>query len=493
MKKQSLKAQKFHPPIERPRRISNRINPARHTGGLVLALAGLLGTATLALEPAMVASAQVEPQSWTFTGSLHTPRYLHTATLLENGKVLVAGGFVGFNFGGELIGDYLNTAELYDPETGAWSFTGNLNTPRAQHTATLLRDGNVLAVGGNSAELYDPQTGTWSLTGSPHAPPNFHSATLLQNGKVLVAGVFPGANPTSPSVSAAELYDPETGTWSVTGRPNIGLYQNRATLLQNGKVLVVGYNSAELYDPGTGTWSSVGRLDRSIRFGYTATLLPDGSVLMAGGLEDETSAGTVTYDAVELYNPNTGTWTSTAYLNIPRGGHTATLLPDGKVLVVGGFTRIGNGISSPHSSESYDPSTGTWSFTSNPNTPRESPTATLLTDGKVLIVGGDGLVSAELGSNFAAVPPTIVRPVISLASVAGKKLFVVGENFHSGAVILINGIGQKTRNDDQNPQTTLIGKKAGKKKNLKPGDRIQVRNPDFTTSEEFIFTGAASN
>ncbi|MFY9607071.1 MAG: kelch repeat-containing protein [Blastocatellia bacterium] len=441
----------------------------------------------------MAASAQAEAQSWSLTGSLHTPRYLHTATLLENGKVLVAGGFVGFNFGGELIGDFLNTAELYDPETGAWSFTGNLNTPRAEHTATLLRDGKVLVAGGydNSAELYDPQTGTWSLTGSLHAPPSYPRATLLQNGKVLVAGYFPGANPVSPAVYAAELYDPETGTWSVTGNPNTRLALPTATLLQNGKVLVVGANSAELYDPGTGTWSSVGRLDRSIRFGYTATLLPDGTVLIAGGLEDLHFAGTVTYDAVELYNPNTGTWSSTGYLNIPRGNHTATLLPDGKVLVVGGFTRIGNGISTPHSSELYDPSTGTWSFTSNPNTPRSDHTATLLADGKVLIVGGCcELGSAELGSNFAAVPPTILRPVISLASVARKNLFVVGENFDSGAVILINGLEQKTRNDSENPQTRLIGKKAGKKKNLKPGDRIQVRNPSGTTSQGFIFTGS---
>jgi hypothetical protein len=491
-----MKALKSHPQIERPRRINSQINLAKYTAGVVLTLAGLLGAATLAWEPPMVASAQAEAQSWTFTGSLNTPRVLHTATLLQNGKVLVAGGFGGA-FGGEYW-DPRNTAELYDPETGAWSFTGNLDAPRGDHTATLLRDGKVLVVGGsgnfdllNSAELYDPQTGTWSLTGGLHAPPYSHTATLFQNGKVLVAGAFRGAN--LLSVSAAELYDPETGTWSVTGNPNTVLYLHTATLLQNGKVLVVGANvvgadSAELYDPGTATWSSIGRLDRSMRVDHTATLLPDGSVLIAGGVDDAVF-DSVTYVAVELYNPNTGTWSSTGYPNIPRGGHTATLLPDGKVLIVGGVTRIGKGISFGLSSELYDPSTGTWSFTCNPNILRSSYTATLLAHGKVLIVGGDDLGSAELGSNFAAVP-TIVRPVISMASVAGKKLSVVGENFAPVAVILINGLEQQTRNDSENPDTRLIGKKAGKKKNLKPGDRIQVRNPDLTTSEEFIFTGS---
>jgi N-acetylneuraminic acid mutarotase len=417
-------------------------NHARRRSGLVLALVGLLSVTGLVKGPTTLASAQTEARSWSYTGSLNTARRGHTATLLQNGKVLVAGGSDRAN--------RVKTAELYDPETGAWSVTGK---PRGGvGTATLLRDGKVLAVGGsgsddvrNSAELYDPQTGTWSLPGSLHTRRYFHTATLLENGKVLVAGGFASAS------------GPEYGDT---------------------------FNTAELYDPETGAWSFTGNLNAPLG-AHTATLLPNGQVLVAGGYVDDF------LHSAELYDTQTGTWSLTGSLNTGIYLHTASLLPDGKVLVVGGITRIGNRIGTPVSSELYDPSTGTWSLTSNPNTPRSSHTATLLSDGNVLIVGGYAngyLGSAELGSNFAAVPPTILRPVISMASVAGKKLFITGENFDDGAVILLNGEEQKSKNDEQNPGTILIGKTAGKK--IKPGDRVQVRNPDGTLSEEFIFTGS---
>jgi WD40 repeat protein len=389
---------------------------------------------------------------------------------LPNGKVLVAGGFDGAN--------RLKTAELYDPETGAWSFTGKQRD--GVHTATLLRDGKVLAVGGggsndvlNSAELYDSETGTWSFTGELHG--GVDTVTLLQNGKVLAVGT-----------NSAELYDPQTGTWSLTGSLHTPRYSRTETLLENGTVLIAGgfasaagpeygdtFNTAELYDPDTGAWRFTGNLKDS-RGAHTATLLPNGQVLVAGGYVDD-----LLYSA-ELYDPQTGTWSLTGSLNTGIYLHTATLLPDGKVLVVGGIT-----------SELYDPSTGAWSLTSNPNTPRSSHTVTLLSNGNVLIVGGyanGSLGSAELGSNFAAMPPTVPRPVISMASVAGKKLFITGENFQDGAVILLNGEEQKSKNDEQNTGTNLIGNKAGK--NIKPGDRVQVRNPDGILSEEFIFTGS---
>src|SRR5262249_42509555 len=154
--------------------------------------------------------AQAVAPSWRYTGSLNTPRYGHTVTLLPNGQVLVAGGV---SSGYSLI----NTAELYDPATGTWSPTGSLNAPRGYHSAILLRNGKVLVAGGyiNSccpesaitptAELYDPDTGTWSLTGNLNIPHSGHTVTLLSNGKVLFAGGAP---------NTAELYDPLNGTWS---------------------------------------------------------------------------------------------------------------------------------------------------------------------------------------------------------------------------------------------------------------------------------------
>jgi len=208
---------------------------------------------------------------WDFTGSVHTARYYHTATLLSDGRVLVAGGTGArpetFPYPG------IASTELYDPGTGTWTVTGNLNAGRLLHTATLLPNGRVLVAGGwpdhthngimASAELYDPATGTWTRTGSMNVGRAAHTATLLFNGKVLVVGASRGFP------NSAELYDPATGNWSFTGSTVTPLFgYHTATLLANGKVLVAaGYDSngnvsanAQLYDPATGTWTATGSL-----------------------------------------------------------------------------------------------------------------------------------------------------------------------------------------------------------------------------------------
>src|SRR5919109_3635066 len=161
--------------------MKNKRKHTRHHVALTLALAGLMSVAALMLRPATLVSAQAVGASWSYTGNLNTAREYHTATLLPNGKVLVAGGDNGKQL--------LNSAELYDPATGAWSSTGNLNAARALHTATLLPNGKVLVAGGaynlNSAELYDPVTGSWSSTGNLNTARFVHTATLLPNGRVL--------------------------------------------------------------------------------------------------------------------------------------------------------------------------------------------------------------------------------------------------------------------------------------------------------------------
>ena len=225
---------------------------------------------------------------WTPTGSLIEGRCSHTATLLPSGKVLVAGGAVDDSL---LWLGPVETAELYDPATGVWTRTGSLHTARYGHTATLLRNGKVLVAGGfsytdpYSAELYDPATGSWTITGELISGHGGHSATLLSDGKVLVVG-----GDWAPSI--AELYDPASGTWTSTGSLVNKRSEHTATLLPDGKVLVAGGHDhdgvtyfigpAELYDPASGTWSLTGSLDNA-REDHTATLLPSGKVLVAGG------------------------------------------------------------------------------------------------------------------------------------------------------------------------------------------------------------------
>ncbi len=353
----------------------------------------LTPVAAVILAAAIAAPTVRADPSFTTTGSMGEARFQHTATLLPNGKVLVAGGSV--------FGDPIASSELYDPGTGTWTAAGNLGTARGNHTATLLPNGKVLVVGGEvfgsplaSSEVYDPGTGTWTTTGSLATGRNLHTATLLSNGKVLVTGGFGGSSP-FVSLNSSELYDPGTGTWTATGDLGTARQFHTATLLPNGKVLVVGgvgpgptLASSELYDPGTGTWTATGSLGTA-RQSHTASLLPDGKVLVAGGAEP--GFPFVLLASSELYDPGTGNWTATGDLGTAHDQHTATLLPSGKVLVAGGDNLLGL-----PSSELYDPGTGAWTATSDLGTARVGHTATLLASGKVLVAGGRDDVSGVL-------------------------------------------------------------------------------------------------
>ncbi len=321
---------------------------------------------------------------WTNTSPMAKARSDHTATLLPNGKVLVAGGWDGST--------YSTSAELYNPVTENWSPTGNMGMARSGHTATLLPNGKVLVAGGadNSAELYDWAMGTWSPTGNMGGARQGHTATLLLNGKVLVVGGT--GDYITYYGSSAELYDPAAGTWNCinycSGGP--GYIGHTATLIPSGKVLVAGgyywdYNinyitystDSSLYDPITQTWNSTYQMNTPGHTDHTATLLLDGKVLVVGGY--------YVWWAAEIYNPAYGTWGYTGNsLAMDRRRHTATLLRSGKVLVAGGYSSW----SGMNSTELYHPGLRTWSASALMAKARSGHTATLLPNGKVLVAGG---------------------------------------------------------------------------------------------------------
>jgi hypothetical protein len=377
------------------------------------------------------------------TGSMETGRYEDSATLLNNGMVLVAGGCCPI----------LASAELYNPATGTFSPTGTMNTVRAVHTATLLNNGMVLIVGGAgpgwaSGELYNPATATFTITGSIKTGRQDHTATLLDNGMVLVAG---GLDSNNNPLASAELYNPATATFTPTGSLNTARVAHTATLLNDGMVLmaggctdcVPGYGSspnvveAELYNPKTGTFIPTGRLNTA-RMLHTATLLNNGMVLVAGG--QDSSSGDILAGA-ELYNSKTGTFIPTGSLNTARTRHRATLLNNGIVLMVGGadnwLVEFGESLGS---AEVYNPATGTFALASSMNDARYWQTSTLLTNGLVLIAGGVGTgwyeTSAELYEPVLFPPPGLesiaVTPATSTLSPGETQQFIAMGKFSDG-------------------------------------------------------------
>jgi hypothetical protein len=342
----------------------------------------------------------LQAQTWSFTGNMTQARLYPSATLLPNGQVLIVGGYHRGTGG-------IAQAELYNPTTGTFTATGSLNTGRYGQTATLLNNGTVLIAGGRntsgplaSMEIYNPSTGTFSVTASLPCACG-QEPTLLPNGKVLFSGGFNG----STAINNAVLYDPTTGTVTATGNLNVARAGPSSTLLPNGQVLVAGgvfytgtppYNlvanylaSAELYNPATGTFTLTGSF-HTARGGHTDTVLGNGTVLMAGGQNNGANGGYLA--SAEIYNPSTGKFTVTGSLNTARILHKAHLLASGEVLIV-----AGNFHGSLASTELYNPSTGTFSNGPSLNTPRQGHAGALLTNGQVLAAGG---YESQLGSNL---------------------------------------------------------------------------------------------
>ena len=336
-------------------------------------------------------------------------RVNHTATLLNNGTVLLAGGAAHLSEMDPESADFrdITSAQIFDFATRKIVNTGDTIAARSNHTATLLKDGTVLIAGGgtnqplSTAEIYDPSTGIFRSTGSLHIARTRHIAALLPNGKVLVCG---GTGAGNKNLASAEIYDPNTKLFTLAASMTTARTSFRAVTLKDGRILLIGGfggagGTAETYDPIRDTFTSAGTM-ATLRFGFSATVLNSGQVLIAGGSSSSNEGPALA--SAEVYDPVTGAFHVTGTAAEPREFHTAVLLGNGKVLVTGGLP------ASPGSpltgTDIYDPATG--SFSSGPKLSgrHTGHTATLLQDGNVL-VSGSGLIgfgnSAELLVNIS--------------------------------------------------------------------------------------------
>jgi N-acetylneuraminic acid mutarotase len=333
-------------------------------------------------------STVTSPGAWAAAPSMSVGRYSHSAVLMPNGKVLVAGGYNG---------SYLSSAEVYDPVSNTFTGTASMSSARRGAVAVLLSDGRVLTAGGSdangsyiaSAEIYSPETGTWADAAPMSAVRYVQTMTLLPNGKVLVAGGYNGS-----FLSSAELYDARTNTWASAGNMSKARYGHTATLLSSGKVLIAGGQnsngnqaSAELYDPASNTWSGAGTMSAA-RYIHTATRLANGKVLVAGGSNTSALSG------AEIFDPADNSWVTTGSMAEARYSHVAVQLPNGRVLVSGGTGQS--------SSEIYDPDVNMWVSAGGMPTARSLATGTLLPNGKVLAAGGNGPDLSSTGLFSAA-------------------------------------------------------------------------------------------
>lgn len=354
---------------------------------------------------------------WDAGSSLTTPRYNHTATLLRDGTVLVVGGRGAFDVAKPSVesikASYLNRVERYID--GMWRDAASLTTGRQYHTSTLLADGRVLVVGGEylvaldlgtgvgqfeslaSSELFDPIAGTWTPAGSLVQGRYHHRATLLVDGRVLVTG---GSTHSVSRLAEAEIYDPISNTWTQVAPLQVARTLHQAVPLRDGGVLVMGgigqtYEaSTERYDSATGTWSLTESMDTG-RIEFAAEIMPDGTVLVAGGYR--VSDGTVRFlDSVERYDPEASTWSIVGTMMTPRSNHAVVVLPTGEVIVTGG--RNGLGFGKPlQEAEYFEPGTQVWRPVSPMEQVRYLHTATLLGNGNILVVGGANAANQPLG------------------------------------------------------------------------------------------------
>jgi hypothetical protein len=343
--------------------------------------------------------------------AMTTPRANHGAAELPDGRVLICGGTVNANIGG-----VLSSAEVFDPSTQKFSPTGSMSVARMGQTATVLRNGKVLVVGGQrnigfrtalaSAEIYDPATGAFQNTASMSVAREGHTATLLRDGRVLVAG---GSSNGTVTIDSAEIYDPTAGQWISAGHMTVPREAHVAVLLGSGKVLIAGggrggmpggyisYQNGEIFDPTTGRFTAIADHMRSDRVGAAAVLLDTGKALIIGGKSGKVLYGPgarniasfTPLDTSEFFDPESMTFLPAAPMRVPHYLGTATLLGNGHVLVVGGWRMQGNVIVGMMDAEEFTPGMpGEYASVGPLHVGRLLNSATLLPDGDVMVAGG---------------------------------------------------------------------------------------------------------
>ena len=369
-------------------------------------------------EPSHAATPAPTAARWVPAGALQLARASTHAVALNDGRVLVIGSDNICKAPGGAWDESI-AAEVFDPATGTWSATGSLNAPRTDFVAVTLPDGRVLVTGGltsvddplgnvafSSTKLYDPSNGGWSASGLLNVARTEPAAALLADGTVLVAGgAYVDRTGTRVLVSA-EIFDPETGTWSRTGDLATARRGAAAIVLVDGRVLVVGglptgrrlheaaipeaLASAEIFDPGTGQWAAAGSLEAG-RVDFSLVALPDGGALVAGGFVGPGETLPSPTHLVERLDPRTMQWAPTDPMIVGAASRAAAVLGDGRVLLAGGLETPGyEGDSTAIAdAELYDPVTGSWTAGTPLPEPRERASAAALADGSVLLVGGD--------------------------------------------------------------------------------------------------------
>ena len=404
----------------------------------------------------ILAAAQT-PGTFRATGSMTVPRAFHTATLLPNGKALIAGGGSA-------------TLELYDPATG--TFTATATTASANvRSATLLPDGTVLLIESQNAELYDPSTGTVTPTGSMIDGQSGYKATLLTNGKVLITGANNTDSTCCSKAANPQLYDPSTQAFSLTGpyadtgartaAGASGLIGVPAALLPDGKVLIASESAAEIFDPVSNSFNVTASMITTFDSGFagslkpdtlqnrTATLLPNGMVLLTGGqpVEADFDTGYPAVNTAELYDSLGAVFRSTGNMITSRYMHTATLLTDGRVLITGGagYSNSGLFLGGLATAELYDSSTGTFTATGSMATRRAGASATLLNDGRVLISGGSQLQPGSAGAAGGLSSAEIYTPAVTIPA---PSLFSISDDVRGQGAIWHAQTGQMASADN---------------------------------------------